>query len=225
MDLDRDGWLDVLTFDVDFDFVGCSRRAHVYHNLGGSPGDNVTLQEQTTGSGCQNFLNNPPTCLVASIPASQLTGTYDIAAFDINGDGWDDLVIGTCSGTEVWLNQPQGIPAGATPDGDNVTGTQLTLGKSGSEISLAWGASCAPEDSDYAVYAGSLGSDFSDHEAVACSTGGATALSFEPGAAGEYYLVVPRNAVFEGSYGSASNGVPRQPGSPICAQQLMGFCQ
>ena len=31
-----------------------------------------------------------------------------------------------------------------------------------------------------------------------------------------YYLIVPNNAVFEGSYGEASNGAPRQQGLNSC---------
>jgi hypothetical protein len=37
-DLDRDGWNDVLIADQDIDILQGSRRLHVYHNLGGSPG-------------------------------------------------------------------------------------------------------------------------------------------------------------------------------------------
>ena len=43
-----------------------------------------------------------------------------MAVFDINGDGWKDMVVGRCSGTEVYMNvpptglgflYPQGVPA------------------------------------------------------------------------------------------------------------------
>ena len=56
--------------DVDFEFPGCSRRAHIYRNLGGQPGGFVSLQEQTTGSGCEFLAGNPPSCIVASIHLS-----------------------------------------------------------------------------------------------------------------------------------------------------------
>ena len=45
-----------------------------------------------------------------------LRGTHDIGVFDLNGDGWNDLVIGTCNGTTVWINQPP-CPADITGDG------------------------------------------------------------------------------------------------------------
>jgi len=34
------------------------------------------------------------------IDDSMLTGTHDVAVFDINNDGWLDLVIGRCTGTQ-----------------------------------------------------------------------------------------------------------------------------
>ncbi len=108
-DLNNDGWQDVLIADVDVDISGCSRRMHIYRNLAGTPGSNVTLQEQDP----------------SVIPTGSLTGTHDVAAFDIDGDGWKDLVIGRCTGTQVWMNNPPtgvvfsyplGLPGFVPPD-------------------------------------------------------------------------------------------------------------
>ena len=105
-DLNNDGLNDVLIADVDVDIVGCNRRMHIYRNLGGAP--DVAFEEQ--GS---------------VIPDALLGGTHDVAVFDINQDGWLDLVVGRCGSTEVWINQPpiglvysypQGLPAFVTPD-------------------------------------------------------------------------------------------------------------
>ncbi len=226
VDLDNDGWLDVLTFDVDFEFSGCQRRAHIYKNQGGEPGDNVVLTEQTTGSGCQNLFGNPPTCLVASIPANELVGTYDIAVFDINGDGWDDLIVGRCSGTAVYMNVPASGAAGSTPDGALIEGAMLTVARDGEQISLSWGASCSPLDDDYSVYYGTIGGTFEDHIPLLCSTGGLTAVTVpdSPGA-GIYYLVAPRNPEFTGSLGANSLAFERSIGPSPCTQQLLGACQ
>lgn len=107
VDLNKDGWNDVLIADVDVDIGGCSRRLHLYRNLGNAP--SVTLQDQGTGG----------------IPANLLVGTHDVAVFDVNGDTWNDLVIGRCSGISVWINQPpfglsvaypEGLPAYMAPD-------------------------------------------------------------------------------------------------------------
>ncbi|MBT8486351.1 MAG: VCBS repeat-containing protein, partial [Phycisphaerae bacterium] len=86
-DLNNDGHNDVLITDVDVDISGCSRRMHIYRNLGDTP--DVSLQEQGE-----------------IIPNSMLNGTHDVAVFDLNNDGWLDLVIGRCNTTEVWMNQP-----------------------------------------------------------------------------------------------------------------------
>ena len=44
--------------------------------------------------------------LVVNIPTNMLTGTHDIAVFDLNNDGWNDIVIGRCNTTEIWMSQP-----------------------------------------------------------------------------------------------------------------------
>jgi hypothetical protein len=134
VDLDNDGWKDVLIADVDVDIDGCGRRMHIYRNLGGDPGDLVELQEQTSGADCETFKNHPPQCIVTTIPASKLKGVHDVAVFDINGDGWDDMVVGRCSTTEVWMNlppfglqfeYPDGLPSLVTPEQSTVIPVEL----------------------------------------------------------------------------------------------------
>ena len=79
-------------------------------------------------------------------------------------------------------------PAGSIPDGGNVPGSMLVLDRApaGTEISLAWGASCTLEDTDCAVYLGALGEDFTSNCEVASSRSGATTFAFEPGPGGTY---------------------------------------
>jgi len=107
VDLNNDGFNDVLICDVDVDIGGCDRRMHLYRNLGNVP--NVTLQDQGT----------------CGIPESELQGSHDVAVFDLDGDGWKDIVIGRCAGIRVWMNvpplgalvtYPQGLPATLTPN-------------------------------------------------------------------------------------------------------------
>jgi hypothetical protein len=111
-DLDNDGWADAIIADVDVDIAGCNRRCHIFRNLGNAP--NVTLQEQLVNGA------------VCGIPTGMLQGTFDVAVFDINGDGWLDMVIGRCTGTQVWINQPPtgmsftyngGLPVQISPGG------------------------------------------------------------------------------------------------------------
>jgi hypothetical protein len=106
VDLDQDGFKDVLIADVDVDDstgystgASCpgtlpSRRMHIYHNLGNTP--NVTLkEEQQSGNGWKG---------VVGMSDLDLRGTHNVAALDIDRDGDKDLVIGRTCSTEVWMN-------------------------------------------------------------------------------------------------------------------------
>lgn len=105
VDLNNDGWNDVIICDVDVDISGCGRRTSIYRNEGGSVGG-IPMLRETVVSGT-----------VASIPTNMLVGTHDIAVFDINNDGWLDMVIGRCTGTQIWINQPPYNIAFAFPNG------------------------------------------------------------------------------------------------------------
>ena len=115
--------------------------------------------------------------------------------------------------------------AGRVPDGSVVPGVPLTVSLEGTgEITLAWSPSCQVGDDDYAVYEGALG-DFTSHASRACSTGGATSLTIAPSGTGSYYLVVPRNADAEGSYGTDSTGAERPAATSPCLAQSIATCQ
>jgi len=128
-DLDNDGWNDVLISDVDVDGFGCSRRLHIYENQGNAP--NVTIREASP----------------SVIATSNLTGTHNVAVFDIDNDGWKDLVIGRCSSTAVWMNTGSasikfGYPAGR-PDElvpDTATTFQVQLTNLGASTTVAGSA-------------------------------------------------------------------------------------
>ncbi len=126
-DLDRDGFKDVVISDMDVDVVpgnpDCNRRAHIYHNLGNLP--TVSLLEEaeqpSAGAGWKGAVG---------LGVSDLGGTYQVAAFDLDRDGDDDLVLGRCSGTSVWINTlcrltPSGTPA------PNSTGQGARIGWTG----------------------------------------------------------------------------------------------
>ena len=56
--------------------------------------------------------------------SSDMTGTYDIAVFDVDNDGFSDIVTGRCVGTFVWMNEATpgvGSPQGTTRIGGSVT--------------------------------------------------------------------------------------------------------
>lgn len=127
-------------------------------------------------------------------------------------------------GVMVQVVAAAGISAGRVPDGGPVPGTPLTLGKgSGSQLTLAWGASCSSQDMDYEIYEGTIG-NFSAHTPIACSTGGLTQATIAPGPGNRYYLVVPRTSSREGSYGTNSSGQERPQGTTACVPRLIAGC-
>jgi formate-dependent nitrite reductase cytochrome c552 subunit len=118
-----------------------------------------------------------------------------------------------------------GAAAGAVPDGHLVPGIPLTLSlNEGGDLELSWGASCRSGDADFAIYEGSLG-DFTSHEPGACSTGESTTAVFEPGPGNTYYLVVPHNAIWEGSHGRRGDGTERPRGTLACFSQAIAVCE
>jgi len=115
--------------------------------------------------------------------------------------------------------------AGRVPDGAVIPGTALRLSLEGTgQVTLTWGESCQIGDDDYAIYEGDLGL-FTSHVPRACSTSGATSSTITPAGSSSYYLVVPRNADAEGSYGADSTGAERPPGASVCFAQSIAACQ
>ena len=92
----------------------------------------------------------------------------------------------------------------------------------GGGITLAWGASCAAGDDDYEVYEGSIGTWY-DHGPRLCTTAGATSVTFSPPPGDRYFLIVPRNAAREGSYGARSDGTQLPQGSSSCLAQKVAL--
>ncbi len=91
----------------------------------------------------------------------------------------------------------------------------LTLDRNGPLVEMTWNASCSTEATDYAVFEGALG-NWSSHSEIQCSTGSTTSASVLPADGDRYYLVVPRNGMFEGSYGRNSNSTERPIGVSTC---------
>ena len=117
-------------------------------------------------------------------------------------------------------------PSGRLPgDGGGVSGVPLRISKlTGGEIELTWGASCSPGDTDFEVYEGPMDGLFTGHAPRLCSTSGAATSALAPSEGDSYFLVVPRNATNEGSYGLRGDGSERPPGFPACYEQASGGC-
>jgi hypothetical protein len=100
-------------------------------------------------------------------------------------------------------------------------GDSLTVNHAaGGDIMLAWGASCAGTDDDFEIYQGTIGTWY-DHVPRLCSTGGVTSTTFAPPPGNAYYLVAPRNALREGSYGVNSEGAPLPAAAGSCLEQKL----
>jgi hypothetical protein len=162
---------------------------------------------------------------IAAVPAIetqyQVTGrfngehSYRVRAVDTDG------AASAFSNVEGILVQGAGGPAGRVPA--SAPGVPLTLGKSGDDLTLAWGASCMAADNDYEIYEGTIG-DYTSHSKKLCTTGGSLAATLTTDVGSHYYLVVPRNVSFEGSYGKNSSGVERPQGLTTCSARMISGC-
>jgi hypothetical protein len=128
--------------------------------------------------------------------------------------------------TEPWIARldPCVASPGAVPDGAAVAGLPLTVEKSaGPEIVLRWSPACSPAANDYEVYEGTL-DDFTSHAPRHCSTSGVLSAAVIPDFERAYYLVVPRDAAVEGSYGKPSAAPERPPSTSACRPQVLDRC-
>ena len=101
-------------------------------------------------------------------------------------------------------------------------GPPLTVTRAGTDLDLAWAGSC-DQASDFEIYEGDLGNPRSKSP-LRCSTGGATTARITPSSGARFYLVVPRTASVEGSYGLTSAGLERQPDAGACLPQSIATC-
>ncbi|MFT5284569.1 MAG: hypothetical protein ACI8TQ_000726 [Planctomycetota bacterium] len=138
-DLNMDGWPEAFTCDVDVDIGGFSRRMHIFHNLGVdgvNEGGFVTMREQIGGG----FAG------VTGMTTTDTVGTHDVAVFDIDNDGVNDMVVSRNAGTFTWRNtsttvttcqEDRGLGG---PGGETLEVCGLPLGTGGSATLALEGA-------------------------------------------------------------------------------------
>ncbi|HRP63989.1 MAG TPA: VCBS repeat-containing protein, partial [Phycisphaerales bacterium] len=126
VDLNNNGWNDLLIADVDVDIPGCNRTSNIHRNNANPP--NVTFTRD-----------------YSNIPTSMMVGVYDFAVFDINGDGWKDIVVGRCQSTQVWMSIPPVSVAITYPNGrpdtivpNSPTEIAINLAAVGGSVTGAW---------------------------------------------------------------------------------------
>jgi hypothetical protein len=85
IDLNRDGFQDMLVADVDTDIAGCNR--------------NLVALRNNEGASLTDPFNGAPKAWLTR-------GTFDIAVADFNGDGFNDIWSGTCTGNKLFFQIP-----------------------------------------------------------------------------------------------------------------------
>lgn len=177
--------------------------------------------------------------LLFDAAAAGLDGAANVTGYDRGDDGSDFLgfqeptnaggttylpgqVVRYSSGNFSLFVDDPAFPADITLAALSLPGSpgrveNLLVDRQGSDLSLQWDPTCSSDGDDYAVYEGTIG-DFASHQGVACSTGGSTSAVVAPAGGQRYYLVVPLNGTFEGSYGGASDGTERSAGLNPCRE-------
>ena len=98
VDLDGDGWNDVVITDLDPEIPTYDRRTHVYHNLGIAEGaSHPRLREEREQASDEGWVG------AAGLSLSDLGATHDVAVLDVDGDGRDDLFLARLAGASLWL--------------------------------------------------------------------------------------------------------------------------
>lgn len=85
VDMDNDGFKDIVMGDIDVDVPGCDRHATVLRN---TPTAGILLSDPW------------PT-----VQPWHTNGTHDIAVLDLNGDGLQDMIYAKCTGYAAWIQQ------------------------------------------------------------------------------------------------------------------------
>ena len=163
-----------------------------------------TLSDHLNGAGC-----------------TDLAGWVFYSATDASADGTVIVGRGTFNGTPTSFAAT--IPSQSAGAVGEATGVIVSK-SGGADLDLSWNQSCGGEETDYGIYAGTIG-DYKSHESIMCTTGGGTATSFTPQGGDRYYLVVPHDGTEEGASGETSwAGERAQGGNPCFPRSIKSTC-
>jgi hypothetical protein len=203
--------------------------AQIYGTLTPSPGSasisgNSCPSTLAPGSTCTVTVSYDPTTIACTNSPYGYAYTGIALSLSTNSPTSVDFVERfTVTGVPICDGSDGSPAAGVVPGDGSVPGTPLTVERAGGgNLTLRWSGSCVETDTDYEVYEGQLG-DFTSHAPRLCTTAGATTTILTPSAGSSYYLVVPRNSVYEGSYGQDSAG-ERPQGLSSCQPQVAAPC-
>ncbi|MFO0827425.1 MAG: FG-GAP-like repeat-containing protein [Phycisphaerales bacterium] len=94
-DWDKDGRPDVLIVDIDADLPSfcptTGRRTHIYRNVYSGSDSGILVESNASFS--------------KPFSDTQLQAWFDVAPIDLDKDGWPDMIVGRCSGVEIWMNR------------------------------------------------------------------------------------------------------------------------
>lgn len=200
---------------------------------------------QRTGTGCTGWTlaaANPDFgALAAGVPASSNVigadklGTLRLLAFDVPTTlgvttylpgqivSWNGASFATWEALAGW-------PVSSGVDGISWVGNPgfvpptITVDKvpASTNLQVSWQVSCSDGALDYGIYEGTIGSWYSHKFATCTDSGTPLTEQITPAAGSRYYIVVPHNAVTEGSYGKSRNfpagfNTERPLGMALCA--------
>jgi hypothetical protein len=222
--LDSDG-SPVMSFDVPVRLDGVWRgRSNLMRYAGGA----WTLVWDAAAAGVPASVN-----VVGAdrLPSGEMVVSFDIPV-RIGGAlyrpgqlvGWNGASFEDVATDPAWPPSAQLRDFSFLPAAGAVAETLLIGKAADADLALTWGPSCAGTDIDFEVYEGALAAGFTSHAPVLCSTGGATSVTLLPGDGDRYFLIVPRNAVTEGSYCAPGDGVERPPASAACLPRSVVDC-
>ena len=144
---------------------------------------------------------------------------HEHAAYSAEGDDrWQPYVVNYYYDMDFPVQMP------AQP-GKNVGWTDWLLGsgtqlyrmnrEAAGDVTLTWRQSCDPANDDYEIYSGIIG-DWENYSSMVCTTEGETSFTVPDDGENRFYLIVPRDDVYEGSYGTDGDGVQRPAGGSPC---------